>query len=66
MRGFLFCVLIPFEVLHGFFVLLCRGKRFERAQIPSLARLRILLPRVQSVTAGLKFPDHGNGLLRHF
>jgi hypothetical protein len=37
---------MPFKVLHGFFVFLRRSFRFERAQISSLAGLRILLPRI--------------------
>lgn len=38
--------LLPFKVLHRSFVLLRRSACFERAQIPSLPGLRILLPRI--------------------
>ena len=51
---------MPFKVLHGFFVFLRRSFRVERAQISSLASLWILLPRIQSITAGFKFPDHND------
>src|SRR5207237_727080 len=40
------------------FVLLGRPTRLERAQIFSLARLGILLARVQPVLAGLQFSNH--------
>jgi hypothetical protein len=46
------------EILHGLFVLLRRGARFKRAEIPRLACLRILLPRIQAIATGLKFSDH--------
>ena len=46
------------EILHRLFVLLRRGARFKRAEIPSLACLRILLPRIQAIATGLKFSDH--------
>jgi hypothetical protein len=36
----------PFKVLHRSFVFLGRSERLERAQISSLAGLRILLPRI--------------------
>ena len=37
-----------------------RSPRLECPQISSLPGFRILLSRIQSVTAGLKFPDHWN------
>src|SRR6266480_2444917 len=49
---------MPFKVLHCSFMFPRRSFGFERAQIPSLAGLRILLPRIESITARLKFPDH--------
>jgi hypothetical protein len=44
--------------LHRFFVFLCRRARLERSQISSLPSVGILLPRVESVATGFKFPDH--------
>jgi hypothetical protein len=41
-------------------VFLGRSARLECPQISSLPGLRILLPRIQSVTSGPKFPDHWN------
>src|SRR5438128_292972 len=49
---------MPFEVLHCPFVLLGCSARFERAQILSPPAPRVLLPRVKSIFAGFKFPDH--------
>src|ERR1700736_3121870 len=49
----------PFKVLPGFFVFLRRSFSFERAEIPSLSGLRVLLSRIQPVTAGFKFSNHG-------
>ena len=49
---------MPFKVLNRSFVFLGRRARLKGAEIPSLAGLRILLPRIQSIAAGLKFPDH--------
>ena len=34
------------EILHGLFVFLRRRARLKRAEIPTLACLRILLPRI--------------------
>ncbi len=47
-----------FKVLHGSFVFLGCSFRLKGAEIPSLSSLRILLPRIQSIAAGFKFPDH--------
>jgi hypothetical protein len=49
---------MPFKVLHRSFVFLRRSFCFECAQIPSLAGLRIRLPRIQSIATRLKFSDH--------
>jgi hypothetical protein len=49
---------MPLKVLHGSFVFLGRSFRLKGAEIPSLPSLRILLPRIQSIAAGFKFPDH--------
>jgi hypothetical protein len=37
---------VPLEVLHRALVFLRTSTRLERAKIPPLARLRILLPRI--------------------
>ena len=47
------------EVLHRFFMLLRRRARLECSEISAFSRRRILLPRIQTITAGLKFSDHG-------
>src|SRR5438128_10513305 len=49
---------MPFEILHRSFAILGCTSRLECAQIPSLPRLRIFLPRIQSIAAGFKFSDH--------
>ena len=46
------------EILHRFFVLLCRGARLKRAEVSPFSCLRIFLPRVQAITARFKFSDH--------
>ena len=43
---------MPFEKLNCSFVVFCSGLAFERAEISSLARLWILLSRVQPVPTG--------------
>lgn len=62
---FSFCAVhkstMPFEKLNGAFMVLRRFKRAERSQIPAFARLRILFTRIQTIFAGMKFSDHGNG-----
>jgi hypothetical protein len=50
----------PFKVLNGSFVFLGRTFCFERAQVPSLSRPRILLSRIQTIAARPKFSDHIN------
>ena len=50
--------LATLEILHGLFVLLRSRARLKRAEIPTLACLRILLPRIQAIATGLKFSDH--------
>jgi hypothetical protein len=49
---------MPFKVLNGSFVFLCLRLRSERAEISSLPGFRIFLARIQSILAGLQFPDH--------
>ena len=46
------------EVLNVAFVLLGRPAAVERAEIPPLAGLRILLPRIQPIFSGRQLPDH--------
>jgi hypothetical protein len=50
--------LLPFEILHSFFVFLGCAFGFERAKVSASSCLRILLPRIQPV-APLNFSDHG-------
>src|SRR5215471_5653787 len=54
---------VALEVLHLAFVLLGGLARFEGAEVPPLPGLRILLPGVESVLAGLQLLDHGESLL---
>ena len=49
---------MPLKELHGSFVFLGRSFRLKSAEVPSLPGLRILLPRIQSIAGGFKFPDH--------
>ena len=49
---------MPLEVLNGAFVLLRPSLCIERAEISSLARLRIFLARIQPILPGFQFPDH--------
>ena len=51
--------LAPFEVLHFAFVLFSGCARLERSQVATLAGTRILLARVQPVSAGWKLANHG-------
>ena len=46
------------EILHRLFVFLRSRARLKRAEIPTLACLRILLPPIQAIATGLKFSDH--------
>ena len=47
----------PFKVLNGSFVFLGRSLCFERAQVPSLSRPRVLPSRIQTIVARPKFSD---------
>ena len=51
--------LLPFEILHRFFVFLGGGFGLERAEVPTFPGLRIFLSRIQTVT-GFQFPDHAD------
>jgi hypothetical protein len=53
------------EVLHRFLVFLRCGARLKRAEVSPFSGLRILLPRVQAITARFKFSDHDLLLLAH-
>jgi hypothetical protein len=46
------------EILHRFLVLLRRRPRLECPKIAPFPCLRIFLPRIQTITARLKFSDH--------
>lgn len=46
------------EVLHFALMLLCFFERVKRAQIAALACFGVLLPRVQTILAGLEFSNH--------
>jgi len=50
---------MAFEVLHGPFVFFGRGPAREGPEIPALAGLRVLFPRIQPVSARLEFGNHG-------
>jgi hypothetical protein len=50
---------MPLEILHGAFVLFRSLARFEGAEVAALAGLRIYLPGIEPVFAGLQFADHG-------
>src|SRR5712671_377608 len=54
---------VPLEELHGPLVPLRGGERLEGAQVPPLARARILLARVEAELARLELPDHAANLL---
>jgi len=53
-------LMLSLKELHGFFVFLSRFACLERAKIPALRSLRILLARVQAVFTRPKLPDHGS------
>ena len=44
-------ILMSFEILHFAFVLLGCCSRLERAEVPTLPGLRVLLARIQSIPA---------------
>jgi hypothetical protein len=50
--------LATLEILHRLFMFLRSRARLKRAEIPTLACLQILLPRIQAIATGLKFSDH--------
>jgi hypothetical protein len=50
------------EVLNGAFVFLGLSTGAESAQVSTLARARVELPRVQTIAARPKFPNHGFSL----
>ena len=50
----------PFKVLNGSFVFPGRSFCFERAQVPSLSRPRVIPSRIQTIVARPKFSDHIN------
>lgn len=49
---------MPLEVLHFAFVFLGRRLRVERAEVATLASLRIFLVRVQTILSRLQFSNH--------
>src|SRR5207244_895537 len=49
---------VPLEELDGALVLESGLACRERSQIPSPARARILLPRIQTILSGWQLPDH--------
>ena len=53
--------LASFKILNSLLVFLRGSFGLERAEISSLAGLRIFLSRIQSITA-LNFSDHGEGV----
>src|SRR6187549_3473933 len=52
---------VTLEVLDRLFVLLRGGERLERAEVLALSGLRVLLPGVEAVFAGLQLADHDGG-----
>jgi hypothetical protein len=49
---------VVLEVLHCFFVRLCRASRGERPKIPPLSGLGILFPRIQAIFTRFHFSNH--------
>ena len=47
-----------FEILHFAFVLLGGFLGVERAEVATLAGLRIFLARIKSILSGFQFSDH--------
>jgi hypothetical protein len=47
-----------FEELDGPFMFFRRASTLERPEIPPAATLRIDLPRIEPIFAGLQFADH--------
>src|SRR5262245_61642963 len=54
------------EVLHSAFVLLCGFARLKRAQISALSGFSVSFSGIESILAGLHFPDHRNSSLEKF
>ena len=50
--------LLPFEILHRFFVFLGGGFGLEGAEVSTFASLGIFLPRIEPIAA-LNFSNHG-------
>jgi hypothetical protein len=50
--------LLPFEILHRFFVLLGRCFGLEAAEVPPFAGLGIFLPGIEAIAA-INFSNHG-------
>ena len=50
---------VALEELNGALVLFRGGARGEGAEIATLPRFWVLLPRIETVTAGFEFADHG-------
>jgi hypothetical protein len=56
--------LVPLKILHVPFMFAGGGEGFEGAEIAALAGFGIFLARIQAITAGWKFADHFNPLMR--
>src|SRR5439155_4284583 len=54
---------VPLEELHGALVALRGRKRIEGAEVPPLARARVLLARVEAELARVELSDHAAKLL---
>jgi hypothetical protein len=50
---------VVFEVPNFFFVFLSRCASLERAEVATLSSLCVLLDRIDAVTTGGEFADHG-------
>ena len=57
---------MPFVVLDGSLVFLCRCPARKRAQIAAMAGLRILLAGIQSIFARWELADHGVDAVENF
>src|SRR6266850_4159134 len=49
---------VTLEELHGALVALRGGERLEGAEVPSLARTRVLVARIEAEPTRLELPDH--------
>jgi hypothetical protein len=47
------------EILHSAFVLLGSRTSFERAKVAPFAGFWVQLARIQAISAGFEFPNHG-------